>query len=475
MNDGPGRVLVVDDDESMCDLLQSALDKHGFHVRTFTSPTGALEEASTGKYDALLTDLGMTELSGLQVCERVIGMCPNLPVIVVTAQGTMEAAVGAIRAGAYDFITKPVDTKLLQLSVARAVKHGRLQEEVKRLREVMNQGRNVALVLGESPAMRRVYDLIERVADSDASVFVYGETGTGKEVIARAIHAQSGRKNGPFVAVNCAAVPHSLLESELFGHAKGAFTDARSDRKGLFAQAMGGTLFLDEVGELPLEMQPKLLRALQERKVRPVGSNQEVPFDARLITATNRDLEHEVYEKRFREDLYYRINVVRIDLPPLRNRGNDILALGQHFLTKFRERSQRGPTALSAGAAEKLLAYDWPGNVRELENCLERAVALARYEQVLIDDLPEKIRAYRADHFVVSADDPTEVVTLDELEKRYICRVLSLVGGNKTRAADILGVDRRTLYRKLGQYEAEAKNSARPANSEPPRSSAARP
>jgi two-component system response regulator HydG len=316
--------------------------------------------------------------------------------------------------------------------------------------------------------MRRVYELISRVGESDASVLIHGETGTGKELIARGIHNRSRRKSGPFVAINCAAVPHSLLESELFGHARGAFTDAKAQRTGLFVQATGGTLFLDEIGELPIDVQPKLLRALQERKVRPVGANSEIPFDARIVAATNRNLEDEVYEKRFREDLFYRINVVKIDVPPLRERGGDVLHLAQHFLKTFASRNEKSSLELSTTAAEKLMAYNWPGNVRELENCMEHAVALARFDQITVEDLPEKIRAYRAERFVVAANDPTEIVTMDELERRYILRVLSLVGGNKSRAAQVLGFDRRTLYRKLERYGTPTGDGDKPGQTDLP-------
>ncbi len=375
-----------------------------------------------------------------------------MPVVVVTGNASFDAAVAAIRAGAYDFVTKPVDGKLLALVVARAVQHGQLRQEVKRLRQAVVDTQRLGQLLGESPAMKRVFDLVARVADSDASVLIMGESGTGKELIARALHDQSARRAGPFVAVNCAAMPPALLESELFGHARGAFTDAKSTRTGLFAQASGGTLFLDEIGELPLEMQPKLLRALQERKVRPVGGNEEVAFDARIVTATNRDLEAEVDEKRFREDLYYRINVVRVDAPPLRERGGDVLLLAQHFVERFAARSSKAVRGIHAAAAERLVAYDWPGNVRELENCIERAVALLRFDEVTVDDLPEKIRHYRAERLVFAVDDLGEVVTIDELERRYIQRVLTLLGGNKSRAATVLGLDRRTLYRRLDRY-----------------------
>jgi len=404
----------------------------------------------------------MPEMGGLELCERVLGTRPNVPVIVITGQGSLETATGAMRVGAYDFITKPVDPKLLTVSAARAIEHKGLQDEVKRLQtEVATPAEPpMSSVVGSSSAMRRVYALVQRVADSEAGVLIHGETGTGKELIARAIHDRARRKQGPFIAINCAAVPASLIESELFGHERGAFTDAKVQRTGLFVQANGGTLFLDEIGELPIEVQPKLLRALQEKKVRPVGSNREIPFDARLIAATNRVLEDEVYEKRFREDLFYRINVVKIDVPPLRERGGDVLHLARYFLKIYAERHGKAHMDLSPATAEKLISYSWPGNVRELENCIDGAVALARNDKIEMDDLPEKVRSFRPEKFVVSANQPEEIVTIDELERRYILRVLSLVGGNKSRAAQVLGFDRRTLYRKLERYQNGASPSA---------------
>ncbi|MFO0665601.1 MAG: sigma-54 dependent transcriptional regulator [Polyangiaceae bacterium] len=461
MSKAEGRIVVVDDDESMCDLLGAALRRQGMDVLTFTHPQEALDAFGDADVDAVITDVGMTEMSGFALCERIVGMRPGLPVIVLTGQGTMEAAVTAMRVGAYDFLTKPVDTKVLALSVGRAVQHHRLQDELTRLRSVVAEGKKPRSIVGSGLQMRRVYDLIERVAPGDASVLIYGETGTGKELIARAIHEASPRSERPFVAINCAAVPANLIESELFGHARGAFTDAKTQRTGLFVQANGGTLFLDEIGELPLDMQPKLLRALQERKVRPVGSNAEIPFDARIVAATNRDLESEVFHKRFREDLYYRVNVVQVDLPPLRSRAQDVLELAAHFLAEFsRKAGREKPLVLSSGAAEKIMQYEWPGNVRELENSMERAVALARFEELTVEDLPDRIRAYKPNHFVIEADDASEVVSLHELERRYIERVLKLVGDNKSRAAQILGVDRRTLYRKLERFEEEKGHQA---------------
>jgi DNA-binding NtrC family response regulator len=444
-------VLAIDDDQSICELVEVLLRRDGLQVEWRTSGLDAVELVAERDFDVILTDLGMAQ-GGAELCERILAIRPDVPVIVVTGNASFDAAVSAIRAGAYDFVTKPIDQKLLSLVVARALQHGQLRQEVKRLRGVVSDTRRFGQLLGESQAMKRVFDLVGRVADSDASVLITGESGTGKELIARALHEQGTRREGPFLAVNCAAMPPTLLESELFGHVRGAFTDAKVSRTGLFAQATGGTLFLDEIGEMPLEMQPKLLRALQERRVRPVGGNEEVSFDARIVTATNRDLEAEVEEKRFREDLFYRINVVRVDAPALRDRGGDVLLLAQHFVDRFAARSGKQVRGIHATAAERLVTYDWPGNVRELENCIERAVALLRFDEVTLDDLPEKVRQYRADRLVFAMDDLAEVLTIDELERRYIQRVLGLVGGNKSRAATLLGLDRRTLYRRLDRY-----------------------
>jgi two-component system response regulator HydG len=451
-----GRILVIDDVQDDCDLLSMMLGREGAEVVTTTSVSDALERLGREDFDVVLTDLGMQEIGGLEVCQRVNGINPHLPVVVVTGAGSMDTAIAAMRAGAYDFITKPIDSALLSISIARALQHRRVHAEVVRLRDAMKATNAPDGIIGTSRAMQRVHETITRVAGSDASVLVRGETGVGKELVARRIHDCSRRSAGPFIAINCAAVPATLLESELFGHARGAFTDAKADRTGLFVRANNGTLFLDEIGELPLELQPKLLRALQERCVRPVGTNAEVPFDARLIAASNRDLEMEVEQKRFREDLYYRINVVQIDLPPLRKRDGDVLELAQYFLQQHAGRSDRPMPTLSPEVAEKLMAYQWPGNVRELENCIARAVAFARYEQLTVDDLPEKVRSYRVDRFVVTATDTMEVVALTELERRYVQRVLALFGGNKSHAAEVLGIDRRTLYRKIEKWGEEA-------------------
>ncbi len=329
----------------------------------------------------------------------------DLPVVVLTAFGSFETAVAAIRAGAYDFISKPVQLDVLAIALRRAAQHRALHDEVKRLRLEVGHPSRIENFIGQSPPMARVHDLIAQVADSEASVLITGESGTGKEVVARALHRQS-RRQGAFVAVNCAAMPEALLESELFGHVRGAFTDAREARSGLFVEARRGTLFLDEIGDMPLGLQPKLLRVLQERTVRPVGGSGEIPIDVRILAATNRDLESAIEERRFREDLFFRINVIQIPLPPLRARVGDILPLAQHYLAQIAARAGKSVTAISPPAAAKLLAYPWPGNVRELVNCVERAVALARHEQIVVDDLPDKVQNHRSSQLVLGGDDP---------------------------------------------------------------------
>ena len=445
------RVLVVDDEPEMGALLGKGLGRRGYQVRTAGSAAEALAILAEHDVEVVVTDLNMAGMSGLDLAERIVANRPGLPVIVLTAFGSLEAAIGALRSGVYDFLAKPVELDVVAVAVERAVRHRRLTDELVRLRQRVEHGQD-PLLIGQSAAMREVHDLIARVAPTDASVLITGESGTGKELVARALHRQSRRAAAPLVAVNCAAMPETLLESELFGHVKGAFTDARTSRAGLFVQASGGTLFLDEVGELPIGLQAKLLRALQERKVRPLGGDAEVPFDVRLIAATNRDLPRAIEAGGFREDLYYRLDVVHLRLPPLRARGGDVLLLAHRFLTEVARRFDKPVTGLAPAAAEKLASYDWPGNVRELGNAIERAVALARFDQVTVDDLPERVRAYTPRAMVVAGTDPGDLVPLEELERRYILHVLAAAGGNRTVASSILRLDRKTLYRRLKAY-----------------------
>jgi two-component system response regulator HydG len=449
-------VLLVDDDAPLCETLELALTKRGYRTASCLSAADALTRLSAEDFEVVVTDLNMRGTGGIELCTRIVANRPDIPVIVLTAFGSLDTAVSAIRAGAYDFISKPVELDVLAIAIDRAAKHRELREEVRRLRLEVVRSEPPPAFIGKSTAMRSVYDLIERVADSESSVFVTGESGTGKELVANALHSLSRRRDQPIIAINCAAMPEGVLESELFGHTKGAFTDAKNDRPGLFVQADGGTLFLDEIGDLPLALQPKLLRVLQERTVRPIGGRSWAPINVRLIAATNRDLESAIEEGRFREDLYYRINVVHIDLPPLRSRAGDVLPLAQHFLRQFASRADKRILGIAPAAAEKLVAYTWPGNVRELQNCIERSVALARYDHIGADDLPEKVRSYRSSHVLVAGDDPSELVRMEELERRYIARVMEAVGGNKTAAARILGLDRKRLYRMLERLGIES-------------------
>ena len=448
----PGRVLIVDDDRNMCEMIEADLCNRGLDSSWYTSAEEAFSMLKKEEFDVVLTDLQMPGMDGVELCERIVANRPDVPVVVITAFGSMETAVAALRAGAYDFVTKPIEMDMLAFTLKRAVSHRSLQEKVKKLSELVEQSKQFAKLLGESVPMQSLYDLITRVADSEASILIIGESGTGKELVAQALHKQSRRHIGQFVAVNCAALPEGLLESELFGHTKGAFTDAKAERKGLFLQADGGTLFLDEIGAFPLTLQSKLLRALEEHSVRPVGSDKEVSFDVRIIAGTNRDLESAVEEGRFRDDLFFRINVIQVELPPLRSRGTDILLLAQHFLEQFATRSSKQVVGISDKVAAKLLGYMWPGNVRELRNAIEHAVALTRYERIAVEDLPGKIRAYHSSHVLVGGNNPTELVPMEEVERRYILHILKVVGGNKTLAARVLGFDRKTLYRKLCRY-----------------------
>ena len=416
------KVFVIDDEREMVDLIQLGLKKRGFTVVPFNSGADALAALTEHDVDVVVTDLNMKGMNGLEVCQRIETDRPDIPVIVLTAFGSFETAVGAIRAGAYDFVTKPVEIEALAIAIRRAGEHRQLRGEVKRLREVVASTRGRGDLIGASPAMHQVYDLIDQVSATDATVLITGESGTGKEVIARAVHDKSRRKAGPFVVINCAAVPEGLPEAELLSK---------------FQEAQTGTLLLDEIGELPAALQPKLLRAIQEHK-------------ARIVAATNRDLEEMVEEKRFREDLYYRINVIHIPLPPLRARGGDVLLLAQHMLRQYAAVFDKKVLGISPAAAERLVAYDWPGNVRELGNCLERAVALAHFEEIQVEDLPEKIRNRQNVRSPAhSGGEVPELLTLEEVERRHVLRVLEACNSNRTDAAKILGLDRKTLYRKL--------------------------
>jgi DNA-binding NtrC family response regulator len=448
-----GKLLLIDDDAAMCELLCAQLGRRGYAVTARQSAREALAVLESDEVDVLVTDHHMPGATGISLCDEVTANRPELPVVVITAFGSLETAIAAIRAGAYDFLTKPFEIDELVLIVDRALAHRALKQEVRRLRQAVAGASRFGEILGESAPVRTMCELIERAAPSDATVLVTGESGTGKDLVARALHERGGRRAGPFVALNCAAVTETLLESELFGHKRGAFTDARDSRPGLLVQARGGTVFFDEIGDMPLGMQAKLLRAIESRSVRAVGSDTETPIDVRFIAATNRDLETDAEEGRFRHDLFFRINVIQIAVPSLRSRGNDILLLAQHFLERAAARNAKGVVGFSPAAAERLLGYTWPGNVRELQNAVERAVALTGHDRVVPEDLPERIRSHRRSQLVVGGEDPATMLPMHEVERRYILHVLESVQGNKTLAAKILGFDRRTMYRKLERFD----------------------
>lgn len=442
------RVLFVDDDASLGELVRVGLAKR-FDLAVVQGADEAMLRLEHEAFEAAVTDLNLGRGgNGIDLCQRIAQSFPDIPVLVITAFGSLDTAVAAIRAGAYDFVSKPFELEALALAVDRAVTLRSLRQEVKRLRERVSDT-PVDNGLGSSVAMQRAMDLVDRVKDNDVTVLITGESGTGKELLARTIHDRSARARGPFVAINCAALPETLLESELFGHVKGAFTDAHTPHPGLFVQAQGGTLLLDEIGDMPLALQPKLLRALQERTVRPLGGTSEVPFDVRLVAATNRDLEEMVERGTFREDLLYRVNVVTIQLPPLRARGGDALVLAQRFVARFAKQMGKHVTGLAPEVAERIQHYSWPGNVRELSNCIERAVALTRFDHVVLSDLPDKVLGAR---LPIVVGDEEELVTLEEVERRYTLRAFDRLGHNRSLTAQVLGVDRKTLYRRLEKW-----------------------
>jgi two-component system response regulator AtoC len=448
------RVLVAEDDRVARDLLCEILRGEGFEVEAVDDGAGAIERAAAERYDLVVSDVRMERSSGFDVLKAFTEKAPATPVILITAFGDVTGAMEAIQRGAYDYVSKPFNIEELKLTVARALERRRLVAENKIVQS--DAKTHIEDIVGKSAIMLEVYKLVARVAASTATVLVTGESGTGKELVARAIHTHSPRARAAFVPVNCTALTESLLESELFGHARGAFTGAVVAKRGLFEMASGGTMFLDEIGDMGPKMQAQLLRTLQDGEVRPVGGSESIRVDVRLVCATNKDLEEEVKAGRFREDLYFRINVVTVRLPPLRDRREDIPMLVAHFLAKLARRERREQAALSSEALRMLTGYNWPGNVRELENAIDRAVAVAKGNVILPSDLPSEAGgaapAGGGDGNGIIEDRPT----LAELEQRYIALVLGESGGNKKKAAERLGIDRRTLYRALERSGADA-------------------
>lgn len=437
-------VLVVDDERDMCDLIVDFLGREGYEVEAAHTGPEALARVREQDYDVVVTDLRMPGMDGIEVLREVKALRPDVPVILITAFGSIDLAIEAMKAGAFYFVTKPFKMRQLEALVAKAAEQRGLVLENRRLRREVQGHYEPDRIIGHSRAMREIFRMVDLVADSYSNVLIVGESGTGKEMIARAIHFRSRRAQGPFVPVNCSAIPEGLLESELFGHMRGAFTGAYSSRKGLFVEASGGTLFLDEIGDMGLALQAKLLRVLQDRVVRPVGSNKSFSTDARVIAATHRDLKAAVREGAFREDLYYRLSVIPLRIPPLSERAEDVPLLVDHFLEKCATASGRPRKRITARAVAALQRRTWEGNVRELENIIERLVVLTPGDTVDVDDLPF---AMAPEGSRGPGQGPDDLPTLDEMERRYVLQVLDRTSGNKEKAARILGINRRTLYR----------------------------
>ena len=445
----PSRILVVDDDATACAVLAEVLIKAGYTVEMAGGGAEAVEKGQRLPVDLVLTDIQMANMDGMAVLKRFQEFSPDTPIILLTAFGTIESAIKAIKSGAYDYISKPFKKDEVLLTIHRALDQRRLLNENMRYRQEFLDRYQFSNIIGSSQVMIEVYKLVARVASGRSTVLLQGESGTGKELIARAIHYNGPRVNAPFVAVNCAALTESLLESELFGHEKGAFTGAVTVKRGFFEEADGGTILLDEVGDMSPALQAKLLRVLQEQEIRRVGGNQSIPVDIRVLTSTHRDLWSMVKQKQFREDLYYRLNVVTITLPPLRERREDIPMLAYHFMHTCAAANKKRVIGISPEAMQVLQQANWPGNVRELSHTIESAVVVTSHEIILPDDLPVTLRKSVP---AAPASEFLDLVTLQELEKRYLIRVLDETHGNKTEAARLLGIDRRTLYRMAERF-----------------------
>ena len=448
------RVLVVEDDEVLRQLLVEVLSDEDYQVEAVETGEEGLETMEGDVFDIVLLDLNLPGMEGMDVLRLIPTRQPDAQVVIMTAFGTVDTAVEAMKQGAFDYINKPFNTEELLLTVKRALEEQDLRREVARLRQHAKGVGTEVEIVGKSPALNRVLDLIARVAPSRATVLITGDTGTGKELVARAIHASSDRIREPFMPINCAAIPENLLESELFGHMKGAFTGAIQNKKGLLEEASGGTVFLDEISTMTMALQAKLLRVLQERVIMRVGGRQPIPVNIRLIAATNIDLDKAVADGEFREDLFYRLSVFPIHVPALRERRDDIPLLANHFLRRYSDLYGVEPPKLPAGTLDRMVAHDWPGNVRELENFIERAVVLhatGGSGAIGFETPPGSGSQQNAAGLLDSAE--RERWTLDDLERQYIFKVLDSVRWKKTEAAEILGIDRRTLYRKLKRYE----------------------
>ncbi len=454
------KILVVDDERKIRTILAHILSDEGYEVKTAADGEEGLETAREFHPHLVLMDQNMPGMSGIEATGMMREIVPDTRVIILTAYGSIPLAVEAMKKGAYDYISKPFDNDELLITIRRALEHSRLEEEVTRLRKEIGGSYDFKNIIGTSPAMHRVFEQVKRVCETGATVLVQGESGTGKELVARAIHYNSPRKDKPLVAVNCGAIPSNLIESEFFGHERGAFTDAKERKIGKFEQADGGSLFLDEIGELPLESQVKLLRTLEDRSVTRIGGREAIPVDVRIIAASNKDLHAEVERKAFRLDLLYRLNVFTIVLPPLRGRPGDIPLLTEHFIAKYNERMGLSVSDVTRAAMDSLAAYTWPGNVRDLENAVQSAMIVARNGTIDIEDLPMRVRGY----FDGGATEQTEDGSLEthvsrvagQAERDIIVRALRTNDFNRGKTADALGISRKTLFNKMRKYDIES-------------------
>ncbi|MDR8391344.1 sigma-54 dependent transcriptional regulator [Aliifodinibius sp. S!AR15-10] len=447
-----GSILIADDEKEIRETLSMVLEDEGYKCHTASDGEEAIQAIQEGRFDILITDLKMPGADGIEVLQKTKQLSSQTLTIIITAHATVETAVEALRQGASDYILKPVDFEEVIIRIQNLLEHKELIQENRYLREQIDRKFNFNHIIGESEAMKQVYDMISRVSNASTHILITGASGTGKELVARAIHSNSDRSKKPFLALNCGSIPDDLVEAELFGYKKGAFTGAEKDHEGIFEAANGGTVFLDEIGELPPNVQVNLLRVLQEKEVKPVGSNQTVNFDARIITATNRDLKEEVEKGNFREDLYFRLNVVEISMPSLSERKEDIPVLTHHFLNKYNRELNRAVKGITSDAMTALISYDWRGNVRELENVIERAVLLGTEDHITIGDLPASIRNTEEK---IELDSQSLDSAVQAFEKHHIKSVLKRTDGNKSETARLLGIDPSTLYRKMERYRIE--------------------
>jgi len=445
-------ILIIDDEDAQRSVLKGYLEKKGYKIFSAASGNEGIKAVQNNVIDIVLSDFKMPDKTGLEVLEEVKQLNPEVSFVILTAYGTIENAVKAIRLGAFDFISKPVDLDELDLMIERIIENRSLKSEIQLLKNQLKEKFKIDSFISQSPKMEEVLSIASRAADSKATVLITGESGTGKEVLAKSIHYVSNRKDKPFVAVNIPALPETLLESELFGYEKGAFTGAEKTKKGRFELAHEGTIFLDEIGDIPINLQVKLLRVLQEHQIERLGSGESINIDVRIIAATHQNLDQKIKDGSFREDLYYRLNIVTLNIPPLRERKEDIVPLVEHFVKKYSEENDKQKLSLSKEVVDMLIKYNFPGNVRELENIIERAVVLARSEIITLNDLPDVVKGFKAEKEITITEDATLIEQVEALEKKLIYDALSSSNGNQSQAGRMLGLTERNLRYKMQKY-----------------------